>query len=110
DQTCDVLSDGNVRCWGENGHGQLGEGDTIDRGGNPGETGDARPPVDVSYIDSFNPVVTSGGQHTCALLIGTVKCWGRNTDGQLGVGDHADRGDEPGEMGDGLPRVDLGYW
>ena len=29
---------------------------------------------------------------------GWVKCWGRNDDGQLGLGDTDDRGDEPGEM------------
>lgn len=28
--------------------------------------------------------------------------------GQLGLGDEEARGDEPGEMGDALPQVDLG--
>jgi len=37
-----------------------------------------------------------------------VKCWGRNLDGQLGLGDTAARGNEPNEMGEKLPTVDLG--
>lgn len=36
------------------------------------------------------------------------QCWGDNRSGQLGLG-HVDTiGDDDGEMGDGLPYVDLG--
>ena len=53
--------------------------------------------------------VAVGSAHTCALLDDDkVKCWGRNDFGQLGLGDTANRGDDPGEMGDNLPAVDLG--
>ena len=38
----------------------------------------------------------------------TVKCWGFGGSGQLGYGDTSNRGDEPNEMGDNLPTVDLG--
>jgi alpha-tubulin suppressor-like RCC1 family protein len=52
--------------------------------------------------------ITAGGLYTCALLDdNTVKCWGWNIVGQLGVGDTADRGDGSGLMGDDLPAVDL---
>ena len=53
--------------------------------------------------------MAAGDEHTCAILAGGgVKCWGRNTDGQLGLGDTLNRGDLPDQMGDVLPAVALG--
>ena len=53
--------------------------------------------------------MSGGGTHTCVLLDNTsLKCWGYNVSGQLGLGDTANRGDGPNEMGDFLPAVDLG--
>jgi hypothetical protein len=49
-----------------------------------------------------------GGSNTCVLLDdASLKCWGINAAGQLGLGDTNPRGDEPSEMGDDLPRVPL---
>ena len=49
--------------------------------------------------------LAAGGDHTCAILEGgALKCWGRNADGQLGLGDLTNRGDGPGQMGDSLRR------
>ncbi len=104
---CALLDTGAVRCWGRNGSGQLGLGDTASRGDGPGEMGDSLPTVSLGTgrtASGCRPAFS-----TCALLDdGTVKCWGDNDFGQLGLGDTADRGDGPGEMGNSLPTVSLG--
>ncbi|WP_211194015.1 RCC1 domain-containing protein [Pyxidicoccus fallax] len=106
--TCALLDDASVKCWGDNSHGQLGLGDTRSRGDGPGEMGDALPPVDLGRGRTAK-ALTSGYSHTCALLDDdSVKCWGYNEFGQLGLGDTRIRGDGPGEMGDALPTVKLG--
>lgn len=106
-QTCALLNNGSIKCWGGNGGG-LGLGDTNGRGDELGEMGDALPPVNLGTGRSAVSISAGGGQ-TCALLSdGSVKCWGTNSFGELGLGDTSTRGDEPGEMGDALPSVDLG--
>ncbi len=105
---CALLDTGQVKCWGENGSGELGLGDTSTRGDGAGEMGDALAPVNLGTGRTATGV-TVGRTHTCALLDGDeVKCWGYNADGQLGLGDTEHRGDDPGEMGDALPAVDVG--
>lgn len=45
---------------------------------------------------------------TCVSLSdATVKCWGNNDDGALGLGDTMDRGDTDESMGDNLPVLPL---
>src|SRR5438876_262301 len=81
--TCVLLRDGTVQCWGRNVDGQLGDGTTANPStGPPGSS----VPVAVSGIRSAD-AITAGAYHTCALLAdGTVQCWGRNHQGQLGDG------------------------
>ncbi len=106
--TCAILSNGSVKCWGENGVGQLGQGGTSDRGDNPQEVGDELPPILLGT--GINPSsLAPGSAHVCALLGSPgVKCWGGNWKGQLGFGDVTHRGNALGQMGDSLPFVDLG--
>ena len=53
--------------------------------------------------------IESGSAHSCAIsAIGEIKCWGKGSDGQLGIGNILDIGDESGEMGVNLPFLDLG--
>src|SRR5690606_35672668 len=105
--TCALLDTGRVKCWGDNVNGQLGLGDTNDRGGAPGEMGGNLPAVALGTGRTAT-AITAGYRHTCALLDdGSVKCWGWNG-GWLGPEDGLDRGGGPNEMGDQLPAVDLG--
>jgi hypothetical protein len=108
--TCAILDDHRVKCWGDNGYGQLGLGDTKNRQA-AADMGDNLPTVDLGTGRTAK-ALTAGRYATCALLDDdSVKCWGWE---QLAWGQNlmategGNIGDEPGEMGDALPRVDLG--
>jgi alpha-tubulin suppressor-like RCC1 family protein len=106
--SCALLNGGTVKCWGANDHGQLGQGDTNNRGDAPGEMGAALLPIDLGAGRTAT-ALSARGDHTCALLDNSrIRCWGRNTWGQLGTGDPVDHGSSPGTMGDALPMVSLG--
>lgn len=108
EHTCAVLDNDRLKCWGDNAFGQLGLGDTNDRGGRPGEMGDALPYVELG-TDRTVRRIAAGAFHTCAILDDDrVKCWGNGADGQLALGDRRNRGSGSGEMGDALPYVELG--
>ncbi|WP_437606647.1 hypothetical protein WMF20_37630 [Sorangium sp. So ce834] len=103
--TCAILPDDTVKCWGANDYGQLGQGNTNRLGDST-----ATEPEDFAAIGLGGPVsaISAGWRHTCALLVnGTVKCWGLNDHGQLGLGHNQNQGDAPGELA-ALPAVDLG--
>jgi alpha-tubulin suppressor-like RCC1 family protein len=102
-----LLSDGSVKCWGAGMLGGLGLGDTLDRGGMPGQMGDNLPAVHLGTGKSAT-AVGAGQDFGCALLRDhSVKCWGYNSQGELGLGDNVNRGTQPGQMGDNLPTVKL---
>jgi alpha-tubulin suppressor-like RCC1 family protein len=89
--TCVLLSDGSVRCWGENSHGQLGYGYTH-AVSDPAAAG----PVSVTTTPGVAVAhLWAGYNHTCALLTDrSLKCWGWNANGQLGYGRAGDIGDD----------------
>ena len=104
DQTCAVLDDNSVRCWGFGGTGALGYGNTAVIGDDetPGTVG----PVDLGAGRSA-AAITAGGDHTCARLDdGSVRCWGKGPSGELGYCSRETIGDDetPGTAGP----VDLG--
>jgi alpha-tubulin suppressor-like RCC1 family protein len=76
------LVDGTVRAFGRNGNGQLGVNDTISR----------LTPVQVFGISSSAVAVAGGYYHTAVVLAdGTVRTFGRNNQGELGVNDTTSR-------------------
>jgi alpha-tubulin suppressor-like RCC1 family protein len=108
EHSCARLDNGATKCWGQNLYGQLGYGDTNDRGDAAAEMGDALPAINVGtgrLVKSMH----LGYRHTCAILDNDqLKCWGYNGNAQLGLGDGVTRGDGPNEMGDSLSVVSLG--
>ncbi|MFA9269917.1 MAG: hypothetical protein ACEQSX_04050 [Baekduiaceae bacterium] len=73
--------DREIRCWGANDRGQLGDGTTTSRTTSAVVAGLTR----VSELDL-------GGEHTCAAVGGErLWCWGANDRGQLGDGTTTDR-------------------
>lgn len=106
--TCAVLQDYSLRCWGDNHTGQLGLGDSVNRGLVPQDLSQERSQVDLG-LNRTAKLVVAGENHTCAILDNdALKCWGANDEGQLGLGDTRSRGAAPQEMGDSLPEVNLG--
>ncbi|EYF03334.1 RCC1 domain-containing protein [Chondromyces apiculatus] len=76
--TCATRADGALWCWGRNNEGQIGVGTA----GNPtGKNGY----VPTSLGTGWRPALAGGVSHTCAIKqTGTLWCWGRNANGQLG--------------------------
>ncbi len=106
--TCAITRSGEAKCWGYNNVGQLGQGDTANRGDQTGEMGQHLPAIDLGTGRTVT-AISAGDYHTCALLdSGQVKCWGNSFAGVLGLGGIAGSGDRAGGMGDNLPAVDLG--
>src|SRR4029077_19285687 len=44
-------------------------------------------PVEVTGITSGATAIAAGGDTTCAIVSGAARCWGSNSDGQLGNND-----------------------
>ena len=78
--TCARTAAGAVWCWGDNHHGQIGNG-----GSTP--TGGIKAPFNTAHITSGVSQVTAGSEHSCLrTTTGGARCWGRDDFGQLGVG------------------------
>jgi|LWDU01.1.fsa_nt_gi alpha-tubulin suppressor-like RCC1 family protein len=106
--SCYMLDNGSVKCWGKNNLGQLGLGDANNRGDASGEMGDNLTAINLG-TGRTTTAIAAGGNHTCAILDNSsIKCWGYNASGQLGLGDTNNRGDASGEMGDNLTAINLG--
>ena len=87
--TCALLVGGYVRCWGHNQYGELGLGHIRSENGYyPYQLTGPDGGVVVS-VDLGGPAaaIAVGDFHACALLQdSSVRCWGDNAYGQLGLG------------------------
>ncbi|MBK7743710.1 MAG: fibronectin type III domain-containing protein [Betaproteobacteria bacterium] len=75
--SCAITNAGEVKCWGDNGSGQIGDGSSDTR----------LSPAKVSSLSGVT-AIDGGSRHSCAVKgAGEVWCWGLNDSGQLGDGD-----------------------
>ncbi|MBC7710730.1 MAG: Ig-like domain repeat protein [Rhizobacter sp.] len=76
--TCAVLADASLQCWGYGAFGKLGNGV---------ESFATLTPQAVVGLASGVTDVAAGDGHVCAMTQGgSIRCWGGNTNGQLGLG------------------------
>lgn len=78
DFTCGQHVDGTVRCWGQAGQGQIGDGDYLDR--------EAPTPV-AGAPDGFIAIATGKAVGCAVSTSHAVYCWGEANNGELGHGD-----------------------
>ena len=103
--TCKVLDNASVKCWGYNAFGQLGIESTTQTGDSSGEMASLSA-VNLGTGRTATAIAT-GYYHSCAKLNnGDLKCWGRNSLGQLGIDSTTNIGDSSGEMAS-LDAIDL---
>lgn len=92
--TCGITDSGDMYCWGDNGNGQLGQGDL--RGHPEGAVCTAHPcskvpiavkaPAEEKDEVKFSSI-SKGEGTTCAVAVdGRLFCWGDGTTGKLGNG------------------------
>lgn len=90
---CAALQDGTVRCWGSNGSGQLGTGESD---GGAGYEATPRRVLGVSNAKALSATGDGTAGTTCVVSgAGEVVCFGSNAWGQLGRGAGSSSGPNP---------------
>lgn len=96
--TCARLDTGALHCWGSNADGQLG------RPSSPSIAWAEAGAVALGGAEIEAIVAGALAEHTCAVLDGHLRCWGRNDYGQVGLGFASPSDPVEGPPGD-LPDV-----
>jgi alpha-tubulin suppressor-like RCC1 family protein len=75
--SCAITSADQLKCWGSNSNGRLGDGTT---------TGSLNTPKLIDGANTYKKVY-AGGSYTCGLRMnGDLYCWGHNNRGRTGDG------------------------
>jgi alpha-tubulin suppressor-like RCC1 family protein len=104
DSTCALTVKGGVKCWGYDGHDELGHGQ--------GPSDRWRPFGDVIGLHTGVTAITAGVRHHCALTSAAgVKCWGANYAGALGDGTEDRHAEGPVEVSgvSGVSAISAGH-
>jgi alpha-tubulin suppressor-like RCC1 family protein len=80
--TCAIDDAGGAWCWGKNGDGQLGNGES-------GTGVESHVPTAVMDASSGATAIAPGFGYTCGVMSGATRCWGSNFDLVLGNGEDA---------------------
>jgi len=92
--TCAVLSNNQTTCWGNGFYGQLGDDNNLPIVTTASTSITWTPPT-LGTIEQIN----STGFFNCIYFSNNfIKCFGFNSNGELGLGDNNHRGDSAGEM------------
>jgi alpha-tubulin suppressor-like RCC1 family protein len=88
--TCALVDNGSVRCWGNGNNGRTGHGNLVN-------IGDDEPASAAAVVSLGGPAqqLITGLSHTCVRYgDGTLRCFGRALEGQLGYGNTQSVGDD----------------
>lgn len=76
-QSCALTDLGELKCWGDNAVGSIGDGTKEQR---------RTPVIPIGMADGVRSIA-AGGRHTCAVLKSAqIYCWGQGDRGQVGDG------------------------
>ncbi|MCH2534680.1 MAG: hypothetical protein MK008_09595 [Bdellovibrionales bacterium] len=108
--TCVLFDDFTVRCWGDGGYGRPGIGIATNQNVEySSQLGDNLTAINFG-TDLYPISLTSSHRGFCAILSDqSVKCWGANTYGMLGIESSvSELGDDINDMGDNWESVKFG--
>jgi alpha-tubulin suppressor-like RCC1 family protein len=102
--TCARKDNGQVRCWGANDAGELGDGTHIDRVLPQPVVG----PLGIGRLTGVAQLAT-GDDHSCVRLAnGQARCWGSGGEGELATGEaHGSTAPVTPELANGSPVVNV---